>query len=484
MLSFFGKKPATKVPIQLYNTLGKTKQEFKPLSGRYVKMYTCGPTVYDYVTIGNLRSYIFPDILKRTLQYAGYEVKQIMNITDLGHLVGDGDEGEDKMTAGLKREGMALTLENMKTLATKYMEAFVSDLKELNIELPFLFPRASEHVPGQIAFVESLFAKGYAYTTSDGVYFDTGKFQKYGILGGTTAGTAHSRVGVNAEKHHPQDFALWKFNSELGWESPWGKGFPGWHIECTAMATQYLGKSFDIHTGGIDLVPIHHNNEIAQAEAATGKEYVRYWVHGAFITVEGKRIGKSEGNTIRLYQMKERGISPLAYRYLVLMTHYRSPMNFTWSALEGSQTTLHRALRIFADLPKSGGKIISEYRTRFEAAVNDDLNTPEALAVMWELLRDEKINPSDKRETLLDFDRVLGIGFGIYSHSSESEKLAVVAETDLPEEVAKLVEERETARKAGDFGRADILRDELKEKGFSVEDAKDGPKVRREEVFK
>ena len=479
MISFFGKKEP-KTSILLYNTLGKVKQEFKPLTGRYVKMYTCGPTVYDYVTIGNLRSYIFPDILKRTLQYAGYEVKQIMNITDMGQLVGDGDEGEDKMTAGLKREGMALSIENMKVPGTRYMEAFISDLKELNIELPFGFVRAAEHVPAQIAFVESLFAKGYAYTTSDGVYFDTGKFQAYGVLGGTSAATAHSRVGVNAEKHHPQDFALWKFNSELGWDSVWGKGFPGWHIECTAMATQYLGKSFDIHTGGIDLIPIHHNNEIAQAEAATGKRYVNYWVHGAFITVEGKRIGKSEGNTLRLYQMNERGISALAYRYLVLMTHYRSPMNFTWDALTGAETSLYRALRIFADLPKNaGGKILPEFRTRFENVVYDDLNTPEALAIMWELLRDEKIAPSDKRETLLDFDRVLGIGFGIYSHSSEAEKLSVVAESDLSEDVTRLILEREEARKNSDWGLADILRNSLTEKGFSVEDTKDGPDIRR-----
>jgi cysteinyl-tRNA synthetase len=479
VIGFFGKKAPVSKPVVFYNTLGREKQPFSGIRGRFVTMYTCGPTVYDYVTIGNLRSFIFADIARRTLEYAGHDVKQIMNITDVGHLVGDGDEGEDKMTAGLKREGLELTVENMKALATRYRDAFVEDLKELNIQLPFAFPRASEHVPEQIAFIESLFDKGYAYKTSDGVYFDTGKFPKYGALGGISAGEEeHSRVGINHEKRHPQDFALWKFNAGLGWDTAWGKGFPGWHIECTAMAVKYLGKSFDIHTGGIDLAPIHHNNEIAQAEAATGKQYVRYWLHGAFIGVEGKRIGKSEGNAIRLYQLKEHGVSPLAYRYLILMTHYRQPANFTWNAVEGAQTTLYRALRIFADLPE-GGNILPEYRERFENAMYDDLNTPEAVAVMWELLRDESVLPEDKRTTLASFDRVLGLGFGT-SPRGGMEKLAVIAENELPQETADLVRKREEARKAGDWAEADRLRGEIQAHGYSVEDKKDGPEVRKQ----
>lgn len=477
----FGKKKEDRAAVVLYNTLGREKQEFKPLTGRYVKMYTCGPTVYDYVTIGNLRSFIFPDIARRTLEYVGYEVKQIINITDVGHLVGDGDAGEDKMSSGLKREGMEMNLENMKILSTKYMEAFIADLKDLNIQLPFTFPRASEHIPEQIAYIESLFAKGYAYTTSDGVYFDTGKFPKYGALGGTSTSDDHARVAINKEKRHPQDFSLWKFDSKLGWETPWGKGFPGWHIECTAMAGKYLGKSFDIHTGGIDLAPIHHNNEIAQAEAASGKRYVSHWMHGAFITIEGKRIGKSEGNTIRLYQLKERGVNPLAYRYLVLMTHYRSPMNFTWEALEGAQTALYRALRIVADL-HGEGKIIPEARERFERALKDDLNTPEALAVMWEVLKDDSIATGDKRETVLLFDKVLGLGFGSNAHRNEVEKLAVVSETELPKDVQALLHEREAARRAGDWGKADALRARIAEEGFDVYDTKTGSEVRRSGV--
>ncbi len=494
MMAMFGK---SKEPPEIffYNTLGKTKQKFKPLRGRVVKMYTCGPTVYDYAHIGNFRSYVFAETARRVLEYVGYEVKQVMNITDVGHLVGDGDEGEDKMTAGLKREGMELTLENMKILAERYTAEFIEDLKRLNVELPFLFTRASEHVPDQIAFIKTLWEKGYAYKIKDGVYFDVGKFPKYGALGGSASlapgragGQAeeHSRVGVNPEKHDPRDFALWKFDEKLGWKSPWGKGFPGWHIECAAMSTKYLGKTFDIHTGGVDLAPIHHNNEIAEAEAVTGKPLARYWMHGAFMTIEGKRIGKSEGNAIRLYQLEERGVSALAYRYLLLTVHYRQPMNFTWDAAEAAQTALKRAQRFFADLPaqaglKDEGRINQEYRLKFGAAIHDDLNTPEALAVMWNLFKDESVSPGDKRETLLDFDRVFGIGFmPLLYRSGAAERVSVVSLSDLPPEVETLISERDIARKNGEWQRADKLRESLRALGFLVEDTTEGPMVRKE----
>lgn len=478
MMSLFGKKD---VPpeIFLYNSLGKEKQKFVPIRGRYVKMYTCGPTVYDYPHIGNLRSFVFAETARRVLEYSGYEVKQVMNITDVGALVGDGDEGEDKMTAGLKREGMELTLENMKILGERYTEAFIEDLKQLNIELPFLFPRASEHISEQRAFVETLMQKGYAYRTESGIYFDTEKFPNYGALGGVSVSEEHSRIGVDSEKRNPRDFALWKFDPALGWETPWGKGFPGWHIECAAMSTKYLGKTFDIHTGGIDLAPIHHNNEIAEVEAVTGKPFAHYWMHGAFITIEGKRIGKSEGNAIRLYQLEERGVSSLAYRYLLLTAHYRSPMNFTWAAAEGAGVALQKAQRFFADL-RGEGKVDRAYRLRFEAAVNDDLNTPEAIAVMWNLIHDEKVAPGDKRATLLDFDRVFGIGLGpLLYRRDTAEKLAVLSRSDLPREIEALVLDREKARAAGDFAKADVLREDLRKAGFSVEDTKDGPVVRK-----
>jgi len=476
MIPFFG-KTVQRAPVVFFNTLAKKKEAFIPLSKKTVKMYSCGPTVYDYAHIGNLRVYVFSDVIKRILEYRGYTVKHIINITDVGHLSDDADEGEDKMSAGLKREGKESTLQNMKALGERYASFFIEDLHELNIELPFAFPRASDHINEQVAYIRSLLEKGYAYQGESGVYFDTRKFSRYGVLGGS-ASAEHSRIGVSTEKHDPKDFILWKKDASLGWDSPWGRGFPGWHIECTAMASKYLGKTFDIHTGGVDHIPVHHNNEIAQAEAATGRPFARYWMHGEFITVEGKRIGKSEGNAIRLYQLKERDVSPLAYRYLLLGTHYRQPMNFTWQSLEAAETALYKALRIFADLP-AGGIVNDAYRSRFETAINDDANTPEALAVLWELIKDENITPSDKRATILNFDRVLGIGFGNFTDRDDLEKLFVVPPHDLSEEVAGLIQRRERAREKKEWAEADRLRAELNRKGFSIEDTENGPEIRK-----
>ncbi|MES2014748.1 MAG: cysteine--tRNA ligase [Patescibacteria group bacterium] len=483
MLGFL-KKSTERLPIFLYNTLSKTKEEFKPISGKKVKMYTCGPTVYDFAHIGNLRSYVFADTLRRTLEYGGYSVKQVINITDVGHLVQDSDDGEDKMTSALKREGKELTLTNMRLLGEEYATFFIEDLHTLNIELPFIFPRATAHIPEQVAFITSLLQKGYAYKTSDGVYFDTAKFAAYGMLGLSSplsngVSPTQARIAANPEKHDQRDFALWKFATEgIGFDAPWGKGFPGWHIECTAMATKYLGKSFDIHTGGVDHIAIHHNNEIAQAEAVSGKQYVRYWMHGEFITIEGKRIGKSEGNAIRLYQLRERGVTPIAYRYLLLTAHYRSLLNFTWEALRAAHTALQRAQRIFADLPE-GGLVALEYREKFERAINDDLNMPEAVAVLWELLKSESVPSANKRATVIDFDRVLGLGFETLLSGSESSKLSVAALSDVSQEIEALVREREEARVAKNWTRADEIRGMLLDKGFTVEDAPDGPVVRR-----
>lgn len=477
MFQWFRKK-TERPAIQFFNTLTKKKELFVPLSGgRTVKMYTCGPTVYDYAHIGNLRSFVFADIIKRILMYRGYSVKHVINITDVGHLAGDSDQGEDKMTSALHREGKTLSLENMKALGEVYAETFIEDVKLLNITLPFLFPRASDHIQEQIAFVKTLIEKGYAYEGSEAVYFDTTKFASYGALGGS-ASAEHSRIGISNEKRTPRDFTLWKKDAHLGWESPWGKGFPGWHIECTAMSIKYLGKSFDIHTGGVDHIPVHHNNEIAQSEAATGRQFVRYWLHGEFISVDGRRIGKSEGNAIRLYQLIERGISPLAYRYLLLGTHYRQQMNFTWGSLEAAHTTLYRALRMFADLP-DGGSVDGKYRARFEALIDDDANTPEALALLWELLKDDSIPPGNKRATILDFDRVLGLGFGQSLHRGAFEKLSPIKQNELPETVAALVRAREEARQGKQWAEADRLREELSSEGFSVEDTKEGPRVHR-----
>ncbi|MBV9349155.1 MAG: cysteine--tRNA ligase [Patescibacteria group bacterium] len=463
--------------IFFYNTLTKKKEKFHSLHGRAVKMYTCGPTVYDYAHIGNFRAYVFAEIVRRTLEYAGYEVKQVMNITDIGHLVGDGDSGEDKMTAGLKREGLDLTLSNMKMLAERYAEAFEEDLKRLNIELPFTFPRASEHIPEQIAYVETLIGKGYAYATKDGVYFEVGKFPGYGALGGS-ASYDHARIAHNPEKRDMRDFALWKFDEKLGWEAPFGKGFPGWHIECVAMSTKYLGKTFDIHTGGVDHIAVHHNDEIAEAEAANGKPLANFWMHGEFITIEAKRIGKSEGNAVRLYQLEERGVSPLAYRYLLLTAHYRQKMNFTWEAAEAAQTALNRAQRAYREFPAEGGRIQDAYREMFREALYDDLNTPEALSIMWNLFRDDGISPEDKRATLYDFDRVLGIGMRPVEHIEAISRSSAMGPLVIPPEIEAQITEREEARKAGDFAKADKIRDSLTQKGYSVEDTQKGPVVR------
>ncbi len=475
MFGWFGKRAAG--GIRLFNTKGREVQIFAPLQKGVMKIYSCGPTVYGYAHIGNLRSFLMSDLVRRTFEYAGYAVTQVMNVTDFGHLVSDEDDGDDKMTVGLRREGLELTMENMYLLASRYTEAFKQDLEAMNIETPHAMPRASEHVKGMIAYVETLLHKNFAYKTSDGVYFDTAKFPQYGVLGGTTA-TGQARVEVNSEKRDPRDFALWKFNTEMGWDAPWGKGFPGWHIECTAMSTQYLGKSFDIHTGGVDHIAVHHNNEIAQAEAANGKPYARYWMHGEHLGIDAQRIAKSLGNTVTLSQLRDRNISPLSYRYWLLTAHYRSPVNFTWDAVEAAHTALFRALRQFADLQGSG-RVVEEYRKRFEAAIYDDLDTPKAIALMWELLKDSEVSDGDKRATILDMDRVLGVGFSLAEEQRGALASREVAVADAPEEVQALVAARAEARKKKDYMAADKARDDLKTAGYAVDDTPEGPVLTR-----
>ncbi len=442
-------------------------------------MYSCGPTVYDYVTIGNLRSFLLSDLVRRTLLEAGFRVKQVMNITDFGHLVSDADEGDDKMTVALKREGLPLTMDAMHEVAGRYLRAFMSDVEMLNLLPAQAYPRASEHVKGQVALVATLLEKGYAYKTSDGVYFDTGKFRGYGKLGnirleGQKPG---ARVEASTEKRHPADFAVWKFNPSLGWSAPWGHGFPGWHIECSAMAMEYLGKNFDIHTGGIDLIPTHHNNEIAQSEAATGRTFARYWLHNEFITIEGRRIGKSIGNVIYLRHIVERGMSPLSYRYWLMTGHYRSPMNFTWEALEGAHTTLTRLWRHFVEeYASKRGSVNVEYYKRFRAHIHNDLDTPGAIAVMWELIKDTAVTAGSKRATLLSFDKILGLGLRESAQRLVAmKKVSVVEEKDLPSHVKEAVDAREKARRDKRFADADRLRDELLALGYSVQDTEEGP---------
>lgn len=452
-------------------------------------MYNCGPTVYDRVHIGNLRPYVFADALRRTLDFWGYRVKQVINITDVGHLVSDADEGEDKMEESAKQSG-----KTAREIADLYTDAFFEDLDALGIDRSrILFPRATEFIGEQIALIQALEEKGYAYAIKDGIYFDTARFPSYGKLGGIklSALKEGARVEENPEKRGPYDFALWKFSGrkkrQQEWDSPWGKGFPGWHIECTAMIFKLLGKQIDIHTGGIDHIPIHHNNEIAQAEASTGKPYVRYWMHNEFITIEGKKISKSLGNTVYLSQLADRGFSPKDLRYWYLTAHYRSPVNFTWEALEAAHTARERLRRYFFDeLGRDNDHLrdtnTTIYRSEdqsffmrdFTAAIADDLNTPQAIARMWDLIKDENVLPAAKRASLLSADKILGIGL---SDVREESKLAVIEESKLPDEVRALMIERESARAAKDFTKADELREKIKSFGYEVKDTSEGPQV-------
>ncbi|MEX2014200.1 MAG: cysteine--tRNA ligase [Parcubacteria group bacterium] len=393
--------------VKLHNSLTGSLEEFKPIASGHVGMYHCGPTVYDYVHIGNLRAFLTADIVRRTLEYTGLDVKQVMNITDVG-IGGNNDEGEDKIIKGLKREGKAISMESMKELGDFYSERFKEDIAKLNIKTPHVLPKASEHLDVQIELIKVLEAKSFTYLTPDGVYFDVSKDTQYGKLGGID-GDSESRLEPNLHKKNPKDFALWKFNTNLGFASPWGQGFPGWHLECSAMSTKYLGQTFDIHTGGIDLAPIHHNNEIAQSENACGCTLANYWLHNEYVNVADGKMAKSEGNQITLNVVVEKGFSPLAYRYFLLMAHYRTPVNFSWEALEAADNA-YKKLKKFTSGLSLGGIVNEDYQKRFTEKLENDLNTAQALAIVWGLLKDKEVSAEDKLATILDFDKVLGLG--------------------------------------------------------------------------
>lgn len=458
--------------IRLFNTLTRAKEQFKPLKEGHVSLYHCGPTVYDYSHIGNMRSYVFADTLRRMFEYGGYRVKQVINITDVGHLTSDEDEGADKVEEAARREKRTA-----QEIARFYTNAFFADLKRLNVETrETIFPKASEHIAEQIALLQGLEKRGFTYRTSDGIYFDTSRFPSYGALGKLQKEKLKegARVEKNPEKKNPTDFALWKFSiqgekRQQEWDSPWGVGFPGWHLECSAMSMIYLGETFDIHTGGIDHISVHHTNEIAQSEAATGKPFVCYWLHNEFITVEGKKMAKSLGNFFTLSDIMKKGLNPLAYRYWLLTGHYRTSVNFTWDALQGAETALMRLYEQYRELDRTdSGKTSAEYKKKFEEAIHDDLDFPRAIALVWELLKDEVLFPGDKKATLLNFDNVLGLGL------SSLEPLI------LPAEILSLVEERETARKKEDWEKADVLRAEIEKRGYKVKDTPDGSRLTRE----
>ncbi len=463
--------------IYLTNTLGGKKEKFIPLNPPNVGMYSCGPTVYLDAHIGHMRTYTGSDILKRVLKMNGYEVKHVMNITDVGHPTSDADTGEDKMEKAAKETG-----KNAWDIAKFYEEQFFTSTNALNIIKPAIICRATEHIKEQVELIKKLEEKGFTYKTGDGIYFDTSKLSDYGKLTGGKEGIKPgARIDVG-EKKNPTDFALWKFSPkdekrQMEWESPWGIGYPGWHIECSAMSMKYLGETFDIHTGGIDHIAIHHTNEIAQSEAATGKPFVRYWVHFEFLMVNGQKMSKSLKNIFTVEEVKEKGFDPLALRYLFLTAHYRDPLNFTWEALEGAQNALNRLKEQVAALknqekrttlsPEKNQKL-SEYRDRFIKAVNDDLNMPQALAVVWEALK-SSVPSEDKYDLMLSFDEVLGLGLA---------KTPKLQESKTPSEVLTLVDQREKLRKEGKFEEADEVRKKIGEKGYEIEDTPEGAKVK------
>ena len=465
-------------PLYLSNTESRKAEEFIPLNEKEVKVYTCGPTVYDYAQIGNLRAYVFADTLKRVLNYNGYNVNHTINLTDFGHLTDDADAGDDKMMKGLRREDMELSLESMRILSDIYIKSFKDDLQALNILPPTQFSRASDYVKEQIALIKTLEEKGYTYKTSDGVYFDISKFPTYGRLGNIDIEGLKSgaRVEVNTEKRHPADFAVWK-NGELGWESAWGKGFPGWHIECSAMAFATLGKQIDIHTGGVDNIPTHHNGEIAQSESATGKQFSKYWMHGEHLQIDNKKIGKSEGNSILLRDLIEKGFSGEEYRYWLLTSHYRARINFSYEALSSSKQALTRLKKLlFVEWEKERGKLNTKYQQQFVNIINNDLDTAKAIALIWDIVKDESLSKGDRKMTILEFDVVLAIGL---SKKPEDilRSLGTISQDELPSNVLEFVEQREAARAAQNWREADRLREAITHAGYTVDDSPQGPKI-------
>lgn len=458
--------------MNLYNSLSKKIEKFEPINSPKVGMYTCGMTVYDFAHIGHGRKYVGDDVLKRILTRFGYDVTHVQNVTDVGHLVSDADSGEDKLEKGAKKRG-----ETVWEVAKFFTKHFYDSMDKLNVLRPNIICKATEHIPEQIALVQKLVDRGFAYDTPEAVYFDVAKFPKYDEIFGNQKlvdkkTAVREEVKTGEHKKNPADFALWfkrtgRFaNHTMHWESPWGDGFPGWHIECSAMSMKYLGESFDIHTGGIDHLSVHHPNEIAQSEAATGKPFVKYWIHYAFLTVDGKKMSKSLGNYYTIEDVIEKGFDPMALRYFYLTAHYRKPLNFTWQALESAEealTDLRLGVSGRNSLSDEKIKKIDDYRMQFDDALKNDMNMPQALAVAWEV-RKSNIPQADKYDLLMDFDEVLGLKLN-------AEKQPI------PDDIMQLANRREELRKAKKFVEADKVRIEIEEKGFTVEDTADGPRV-------
>jgi len=462
--------------IKLYNTMSRKKEIFKPIKKGRVGLYSCGPTVYSYAHIGHFRSYIFVDTLKRILRYNRFKVKHVMNITDVGHLTSDADTGEDKIEKEARIEKKTVW-----QIAKFYTKDFFNSMKKLNVKKPDIICKATDHIQDMIDFIKKIEKNGYTYRTSDGIYFDTSKMKDYGKLARLKIEGLEKGKRVSfGEKKNVTDFALWKFSPkdkkrQMEWDSPWGVGFPGWHIECSVMSMKYLGKVFDIHTGGVDHIPVHHTNEIAQAKAVIGKDFVRYWLHNEFVMVNGEKMSKSKRNFFNMNDIEKKGFDPLALRYLFLTAHYRSKINFTWKSLEAAQNTLnklrqHMLLLQEPDNKKSNKNKIKKYKKQFQDFINDDLNTPEAISLIWKMIRDEKeINNKDKYKLILEFDKV----FGLNLDKIKPTKIKI------PTEIKKLIKEREKARKNKNWKKADEIRNKLKKKGYILEDTPNGPVIKK-----
>ncbi|MFA6506363.1 MAG: cysteine--tRNA ligase [Treponemataceae bacterium] len=474
--------------LSLFNSLGRVLEPFSPLVSGKAGFYGCGPTVYNFAHIGNLRAYVTHDILCRTLRRAGYDTTYVMNVTDVGHLTGDDDSGDDKMVKSAAERGKSVL-----EVARYYTDAFFKDTERLNIGRPTVVCKATEHIDEMIALIKRIEANGFTYSAGGNLYFDITKFPTYGALANLNLEDlkAGARIDVDPNKHNPHDFVLWftksKFeNQALVWDSPWGRGYPGWHIECSAMSMKYLGESFDIHAGGIDHIPIHHTNEIAQSEAATGKKWVHYWVHNEFLVMDKEKMSKSKGGFLTLKTLIDAGYDPLDYRYFLLGGHYRSQLQFSYAALDGAKNARKSlAERILAlkktagGTPTTGGMgaKASQYMTFFDNHLAQDLNTPRALADLWGLLRDAEIPAADALRAAFDMDRVLGLD--LEKIANEEPKIGPKEDPVFVAEVEALIAERAEAKKARDFAKADTLRDTIQAKGIILEDGPKGTIWRR-----
>lgn len=466
--------------MKVYNTLTRKIEDFKPLNPPNVTMYTCGLTVYDYAHLGNMRTYTNTDVVRRTLNYLNFKVKQVMNVTDVGHLTGDDDTGEDKLEKGAQKQGKTVW-----EVAQFYTDFFLKTLNELNILMPDTLSKATDHIQEMIDLNIIIEEKGFAYQTDQALYFDTTKFESYGKLSGQKLEdkkqAVREEVKIDPQKKHPADFALWfkrvgRFaNHNMHWDSPWGDGFPGWHIECSAMSMKYLGETIDLHTGGVDHIAVHHENEIAQSESATGKKFVNYWLHNNYLTIEGEKMSKSKGNFYTIDDMQKRGVEPMALRLLFLQTHYRQLMNFTWEAAKGAQEGYSRLKGFVLMLRQQNNRTVlsnekmakvEEYRQRFIEAISNDFQMPSAVAIMWEMLK-SSVPSEDKLDLLYEMDQVFGL------------KLLEIEDEIIPDEIKVLTKIRQEMRERKQFEETDRLRKEIETKGYIVEDTANGYKIKK-----